>query len=262
MRRSSLARRPWPKPMQRTLLLIHGFPLEGSIWQDQVQGLAGSARVLAPDLRGFGADRRPLPRALTMEALADDLRALLDERGAERAVLCGLSMGGYAAMAFAERWPERLDGLILCNTLAAADAEEGRAARERTAIDALEKGSAVIARAMVPTLLSERTRRERPEVAARLEALMARQRPEAIAAASRGMALRPDRMEVLRRLQVPALVITGSRDALMPLPTSEAMHQALRGSRMVVVEGAGHLAHLEAPGPFNEAVAQFLDELP
>ncbi len=244
-----------------TLVLIHGFPLDGGLWQPQVALLAGHRRVLAPDLRGFGQDRRPLPRAMTMEAYADDLRELLDAQGIARAVLCGLSMGGYVAMAFAELWPERVLGLVLCNTRASADTDEGRAAREQTASDALAKGAAVIARAMVPKVLSEQSRRTQPGTSARLEAIMARQSPQTIAAASRGMALRPDRLHVLSGLGKPALIITGSNDSLMPLCTSEAMHAAMPGSRMVILDGAAHITNLEAPDAFNAAIEQFLDEL-
>jgi len=113
-----------------TLLCIHGFPLDHTLWDPQVAGLRDVADVLAPDLRGFGSDRRILPEVMTMEAFATDLKALLDERGVDRAVLCGLSMGGYIAMAFLELWPERVAGLILCNTRANADTPEGRAARK------------------------------------------------------------------------------------------------------------------------------------
>ncbi|MBK6343903.1 MAG: alpha/beta fold hydrolase [Flavobacteriales bacterium] len=247
-----------PKP---ALILIHGFPLDGSFWQPQVEGLSSVAEVLAPDLRGFGTDRRELPSAMSMEAYADDLRALLDGRGIERAVLCGLSMGGYVAMAFAEQWPERVQGLILCNTRSNADTDAGKTAREQTALDALDKGAAVIARAMIPKVLSERTRREQPDATARVEAIMASQRPEAIAAASRGMALRADRTHVLRNFNGPALIITGSDDALMPLPTSEAMHAALPGSRLIVIEGAAHLSSVEAPEQFNAEVSLFLKQL-
>jgi 3-oxoadipate enol-lactonase len=247
--------------MKKALLLIHGFPLDGSFWQPQVEGLSSVAGVLAPDLRGFGTDRRELPRAMTMEAYAKDLMALLDERGIERAVLCGLSMGGYVAMAFAQRWPQRVQGLILSNTRSTADTDEGKAAREQTALDALDKGAAVIARAMIPKVLSERTRRTQPEATARVEAIMASQRPEAIAAASRGMALRPDRTQVLRGFDKPALIITGSNDVLMPMPTSEAMHAAIPSSRLAVIEGAAHLSNVEAPEQFNAEVQQFLGQL-
>lgn len=244
-----------------TLLCIHGFPLDGSFWQPQAEGLSGAAHVLAPDLRGFGTDARHLPEAMTMESYAEDLKELLDEAGIERAVLCGLSMGGYVAMAFAERWPERVQGLILCNTRSTADTDEGRAAREQTALDALSKGAGVIARAMIPKVLSQRTRDEQPAVAARIEALMARQRPEAIAAAARGMALRRDRTDVLRRIAVPTLIVTGSHDELMPLQTSESMHRAMPGSELLVIEGAAHLSSAEAPVAFSTAVAGFLKRL-
>lgn len=247
--------------MRQALLLIHGFPLDGSFWQQQLEGLSSVAEVLAPDLRGFGADRGEVPRAMSMEAYAADLRELLDARGIERTVLCGLSMGGYVAMAFTEQWPERVQGLILCNTRSTADNEDGKAAREQTASDALDKGAAVIARAMIPKVLSEGTRRERAEVAARVEAIMASQRPEAIAAASRGMALRPDRTRVLRKLNKPVLIVTGSEDALMPLPTSEAMHAASPDSRLVVIEGAAHFCPVEAPEQFNAEVSLFLSHL-
>lgn len=245
-----------------TLLCIHGFPLDQTLWDPQVTGLADVAQVLAPDLRGFGDDQRPVPEVMTMEAYAADLKALVDDRGVERVVLCGLSMGGYVAMAFLDQWPERVAGLVLCNTRANADTPEGRAARQATAQNAFEKGVEVIARAMAPTLLSERSKRTRPELMAYMEAMIARQRPEAVAAAALGMSERPDRHDVLRNCTVPALVITGSEDALMPLPTSQAMADALPHGQLVVIPHAGHLTNLEATESFNGTVRQFLRSLP
>lgn len=245
-----------------TLLCIHGFPLDHTLWAPQVTGLADAAQVLAPDLRGFGDDQRPVPEVMTMEAYAADLKELLDGRGVDRVVLCGLSMGGYVAMAFLDRWPERVAGLILSNTRANADTPEGRAARQATAQNAFEKGVEVIARAMAPTLLSERSKREHPELMAHMEAMIARQRPEAVAAAALGMSERPDRHHVLRDCRVPALVITGSEDALMPLPTSQGMVDALPHGQLVVLPHAGHLTNLEATEAFNGTVRQFLRSLP
>lgn len=241
-----------------TLLLIHGFPLDHTLWNPQMASLADVAQVLAPDLRGFGNDRRPLPEIMTMEAHAADIKTLLDERGVDRVVLCGLSMGGYIAMAFLEQWPERVGGLILCNTRASADTLEGQAARKATAQNAFAKGVDVIARAMAPTLLSDLTKRTHPELMAHMEAMIARQRPEAVAAAALGMSERPDRHHVLRACTVPALVITGSNDALMPLPTSRSMAEALPHGRLVVLEHAAHLTNLEATDDFNSTVRAFL----
>ena len=153
-------------------------------------------------------------------------------------------------------------GLILCNTRSIADTEEAKQGREATALDALGKGSAVIARAMAPKLLSEHSRTTAPELLHTVEAMIARQRPEAIAAASRGMALRPDRTSILRESDTPTLIITSAHDALMPLPTSQSMADASAHSTMVVLPHAGHLSNMEAAEGFNTAVTEFLRTLP
>ena len=241
-----------------TLLLIHGFPQDSTIWQGAPAALQNLADVITPDLRGFGQDDRPVPTVLSMDALAQDMADLLDERGTHRAVIGGLSMGGYVALAFAERWPERVKALVLCNTRSTADTAEGRQARLATAETAMAKGSAVIARGMMPKLFSPTTRLEHPALAGQLEAMMARQRPATVAAASLGMAARPDRTAVLRALRVPILIITGDADELMPLPTSEAMREAAVDARLVVIPGAGHLSIAERPDAFQEAMRDFL----
>lgn len=244
-----------------TLLLVHGFPMDGSMWSPQTEALRGTCDVLAPDLRGFGQDRRTIPALMTMEAHARDLKELLDTRSAERVVLCGLSMGGYIAMAFLERWPERVAGLVLANTRATADDEAGKAARAESARAALERGMRVIARGMLPKLLSDHTRRTMPELAEQVEEMIARQAPEAAAASALGMAERPDRSNRLDRIQVPTLIITGGEDALMPLPTSQAMADAIPDARLHVIPGAGHLSNMEAPEAFNAALLRFMLEL-
>jgi len=243
------------------LLLIHGFPLDSLLWRPQVVGLAAAARVLAPDLRGFGDDRRDVPEVLSMEDFAQDLKDLLDERGIERTVLCGLSMGGYIALAFLERWPERVKGLVLCCTRAGADDDQGRQARQAAAADAHDKGMAVIARAMVPKMLSATTRQNRPAIAGTIEAMIARQRPDAVAAASLGMGHRPDRTALLQRVRVPSLVIAGGDDALIPRSATTAMAAALPENRLVVVPNAGHLVNIEAPDAFNAVMEAFLATL-
>ncbi|MBP7451062.1 MAG: alpha/beta fold hydrolase [Flavobacteriales bacterium] len=242
------------------LLLIHGFPLDATLWEPQVRALSPLVEVIAPDLRGFGNDRRELPAIMPMRSHAADLKEMLDERGIEKVILCGLSMGGYIAMAFAERWPERLAGLILCNTRSNADDEDGVAARHTTAQNAREKGMDVIARGMLPGLLTERTRQERPELAQHVLDMIARQSPDTVAATSLGMAQRPDRLHVLQKMKVPALVITGDSDSLMPMPTSQVMADALPNGRLVVLPGAAHLTNMEVPELFNRTIQIYLEE--
>ena len=244
-----------------TLLLIHGFPQDHTLWDPQLGPFNAVANTLAPDLRGFG-NNTDYSELVTMETFAKDLRGLLDHHGIERAVLCGLSMGGYIAMAFLEQWPERVEAVILCNTRSTGDTAEGKEGRRATARDASEKGSAVIARAMIPKVLSAATLRDRPDIVTHVETMMARQRPEGIAAASLGMAQRPDRTAVLKAVKVPVLIITGDADELMPLATSQAMAAAMPGAQLVVLPKAGHLSNVEAPEQFNATVIDFLASLP
>lgn len=243
---------------QPALIFIHGFPFDGSTWGTQVEGFKDEWLVLAPDLRGFGKDQRALPEVFTMEDHAEDLKALLDEKGIERAVLCGLSMGGYIAMAFLESWPERVVGLVLANTRATADDEAGRQAREMVARHALDQGMEPLARSMVQKLLAPANLEAMPELVERMHRVIARQRPEATAASARGMALRPDRTAWLAGVQVPTLVVTGEADVLMPIQTSEAMARAVPGAELAVLPMAGHLSPLEQPEAFNRTVRAFL----
>lgn len=240
------------------LVLLHGFPLDNTLWQAQVNGLKDHTQVIAPDLRGFGRDAREVPDILSMDIFAQDLKELLDDRNLDQAHICGLSMGGYIAFEFLERWPDRVASLILANTRANADDEATLKARQETAMNAMERGMAVIARGMMPKLLTDGTRAEDPALAARVERMIARQAPESTAAASRGMALRKDRMQDLPEIHVPTTIITGDADVLMPLETSQAMADAIPGSTLVVLQNAAHLSNVEAPDAFNAAVAEHL----
>lgn len=241
-----------------TLLFIHGSPLDGTLWRPQVEEFKDQYTVLAPDLRGFGADKRAVPEVMTMANYAADLKELLGARGIQDVVLVGLSMGGYIAMAFVELWPAMVRGLVLANTRAGADDEAGINARMEMARNAFDKGMAVIARGMVPKLFSDRTLAQMPELAAEIEEMIARQSPAATAAAAQGMAQRPDRTHMLRGLDVPVLIITGEQDKLMPLATSEVMADAIPDATLVALTGAGHLSNVENPEAFNRYLAKFL----
>ncbi|HRN37853.1 MAG TPA: alpha/beta fold hydrolase [Flavobacteriales bacterium] len=239
------------------LVLLHGFPLDHTLWFPQLESLAGVARVIAPDLRGFG--RSPEASATTaMEVHAQDVKQLLDRIGITRAVVGGLSMGGYVALAFAEMYPEMLQGLILCNTRAVADGEAARRRREITALKALDGGVPELSRNMVGQLISIHSAKAQPGLGRLVEAMLIRQSASAWAASSRGMAIRPDRTPLLAKLQVPALVITGSRDTLILPAESEAMAAKLPHAELVVIPDVGHLSNLEAPSAFNAAVRKFL----
>lgn len=235
------------------LLLIHGFPHDRTLWAPQLDGLSAHLRVIAPDLRGFGAwmDDRAV---LTMDDHARDLRQLLDDLGITRAVVCGLSMGGYVALAFAALFPERLRGLVLSNTRAGADTEEARKGRKATADRALTEGVQGLAAELAPKMFSATTREHRPDLVDRVRTMLARQRPQAYAAASLGMAQRPDRQDLLPAIDVPTLVITGSADEMIAPAESHRMAQAIKNATLVEIPDAGHLPNLEAEAAFHAAI--------
>lgn len=246
------------------VLLVHGFPLNHTMWGPQIDALSHHCRVIAPDLRGFGesAALEPGETELTMERLADDLAELLDALNlTDPLAFCGLSMGGYIAWQFFQRHAERLNALILCDTRAAADTPQAREGRRELAHKVLDSGSEVAATAMLSRLVAERTPEKQPDVVEQVRRMIVGTPPQTIAAALAGMAARPDATELLERIDVPTLVVVGAHDALSPPREMREIADRIRGARYVEVPEAGHLAPLENPRAVNEALVNFLEQL-
>jgi pimeloyl-ACP methyl ester carboxylesterase len=243
------------------VILLHGFPLSPSMWQPQAEDFAADHRVILPDLRALG-ERGPVEQSPSIEQMADDVAALLDKLGIQEPVaLGGLSMGGYVALAFARKHPGRLRGLVLADTRAEADTEEGRANRDRMIALAAAEGPVAVVDQMIPKLLGEQTKARRPEVTAELRRMGERQSTAQIAGALRALRDRPDARPGLAVIAVPTLVIVGQEDVLTPPALSEALAAAIPGARLVVLEGAGHISNLEQPEAFNRALRAFLQSL-
>jgi 3-oxoadipate enol-lactonase len=241
-----------------TLVLVHGYPLDHTMWQGQIDGLAGVCRVIAPDLRGFGASE-VVPGTATMQQMADDVAALLDALGVETPVaFCGLSMGGYVAWQFALRHRSRLAKLVLCDTRAIADSPEASQSRRQTAAKVLAEGSAVAADALLPKLFAPETQREQPQLVENTRQVILRTDPQGIAAALLGMAERPDVSGQLASLDVPALVLCGEHDAIAPPDEMRQIAAALPRGQFVLIPAAGHMAPLERPQAANAAIREFV----
>jgi len=236
-----------------TLLLVHAFPVDAGMWDDQISELSGDAHVLAPSLPGFGGT----PAAgdvLTMDAAADFLAGELDRSGTEKAVVCGLSMGGYIAFSLWRRHRDRIAGLALADTRAEPDDDAGKEKRRGLAEKVRGEGSAPVAEAP-PPLLSENAD---PALWDRVKQMIRRQSGEAIAAAALGMAERPDSTPILGEINVPTTVIVGGGDTLTPPEMSETIAKGITGSELVTLEGAGHLSNLEDPEGFTRALRDLL----
>ncbi|NYI06477.1 alpha/beta fold hydrolase [Allostreptomyces psammosilenae] len=243
------------------VVLLHAFPLSSRMWAAHHDGLiSDSCRLITPDLRGAG--RTPLgPDAPDLDVCADDVAALLDAAGLDRAVVGGVSMGGYVALAFARRHPERLSGLVLADTKAAADTEEARANRLRIAETLEREGTTRVLLENVPNLVGETTRRQRPDTLAEIEAMVRETPARGAAWAQRAMAARPDSGPGLARVEVPALVLVGEEDTITPPEHAGELAEALPNALLETVPQAGHLAAVEDPRAFAGHVVRFVAAL-
>jgi pimeloyl-ACP methyl ester carboxylesterase len=241
------------------VVLLHGFPLSSEMWTPIRTAVEQVARLITPDLRGFGGSDAP-EGAYTMETLADDVVRLADRLALEHFVLGGHSMGGYVALRLAQRHAERLAGLILVDTRASADTGEGRARRD-AAIRRIESGEAsAFLEEFVPNLVGPSTRERAKRHLAELRAIAGAIPEHALAACLAGMRDRPDSSDVLPGLSRPALVIVGAEDAITPPATGEAMAAAFPHATFVVIPQAGHTPSIERPIPTAEAIIAFLLE--
>lgn len=238
------------------VLFVHGFPHDHTLWDAQVAALGERARCIAPDLRGFGGSEVRGP--FSMDQWADDLAALLDARAVERAVVCGLSMGGYIAFAFWRRHRERVRALVLADTRAGADDEGARAKRREMIELARSGGAAAVAERMMPGMVGKTTRERAPERVAAMRTMLERAPVEGIVGALEAMIARPDSTETLATIDVPALVVVGEEDALTPPSEARAMHEGIAGSRLEVIAGAGHASAFERPSAFSLVLGDFL----
>ena len=243
--------------MGQPVVLIHGYPFNRSLWNEQVEALSSSYRVVVPDLRGFGESDSSAGPA-SMNRMAQDVAGLLDHLEISRAAIGGLSMGGYVALAFCKQFPSRVRALVLADTRAQADTEEAKQTRAQQAEKALAEGMAGIADAMLPKLLTPETVSKRPEVVKRVRDMMLKTKSEGAAAALLGMAERDDQTSLLSKIAAPTLILVGAEDAITPVADSEKMHNAIAGSRLVVLENAGHVSNLERTEEFNKHLIDFL----
>jgi 3-oxoadipate enol-lactonase len=240
------------------VLFAHPFPLDGSAW-DPLRAACAAAglRTAALDAPGFG--RSPARKTpLTMETMAGLFARALDALGAQRAAIVGCSMGGYAQLAFARLFRERLSAAVLMCTRAGADSPEARARREAQAQTALAKGAQAVLAPLLPSMLAPGAAEGAPALLARLRALAAGSTAQGIADALRGMAQRRDATNDLPRFGAPALVLAGERDQLIPLPETAALESGIPGARLEVISKAGHLAFLEQPEDVAAQVVGFL----
>lgn len=243
------------------VLLLHAFPFHSGMWEPQVEALADRHRLVVPDLKGFGASDAPDDvSAYSMASYADEVAGLLATLELEQVAVVGLSMGGYVAFSLLTRHRPLVSALVLADTRADPDSHQVLERRTNQQRTVREEGTGPVIEALLDTLLADHTKQHRPEVVDRARRLMDNP-PAGFVGALEAMKSRPDASSQLDSIDVPTLVVVGEEDKPSPPEVAETMHERIRGSRLAVLPDAGHLTNLEVPGPFNQAVGEFLAEL-
>ncbi|MEU2420269.1 alpha/beta hydrolase [Streptomyces sp. NPDC007851] len=237
------------------LLLVHGHPFDRTMWHPQLTAFAATRRVIAPDLRGYGAS--PVTPGVTpLSRFAADLEELLDALGVTACVVAGLSMGGQIAMECYDRLgPARVRGLVLADTFPTPETPEGKRARNAMADRLLREGMRGYADEVLAKMVAPYAD---PDVQAHVHRMMTATDPEGAAAALRGRAERPDYGPVLTRVTVPSLVVVGADDEYTPVSDAEAMHALLPDAALRVIDRSAHMPNLERAAEFNRALEELL----
>jgi pimeloyl-ACP methyl ester carboxylesterase len=245
-----------------TLVLIHGFPLNPSMWDPQLVLAERGWRIIVPELRGFGTGDRAAadPPTTSIDDYAGDTIDLLDQLHVKDAVICGLSMGGYTAFAMFRHAPTYFRGMVLADTRSQGDSPEAVTNRKNMQQLARDKGPAAIADALVPKLLCDATRASNANVVQHLRRQITGNSVESIVGALTALMTRMDSTPMLPTLRIPVQIIVGDQDALTPPALSEQMHHDIPGSQLAVIPGAGHMSNMEQPVAFNDALSAFLDK--
>ena len=243
------------------LVLIHGFPLCRKMWRPQADVLAkAGCRVISPDLRGFGESGLSSGTA-SMDIYADDIVALMDHLGIDKAVVGGMSMGGYVLLNLLDRYPDRIAAPVFIVTKAGGDDDAGKARRTALAEACRVQGILPVAEAFRDLLFAPETLTDNPELVDEVFGWVNATDPKGAAAALIAMRDRKDCVALLGSISQPALVIGADQDRAAPVENSRIIAEGLPDAELCILHGGGHMVNMEQPAGFNEAILEFLAEL-
>ena len=247
-------------PSGTSIVFVHGFPFNRSMWAPQLAALPSGLRAVVYDVRGHGESAVGTGQ-YSLEFFVDDLLALLDHLEIDRTMVCGLSMGGYIALRAVERHQERFGGLVLCDTKSAADSSAARAGRAGSVLALQTRGVDAFAEQFTAAVLSPRTLENNPDLVQSVKAMITGNDPLGIAGTLLALAARTDTTPALAHMELPALVLVGEHDALTPPADAEALVAALPQATLQVIPDAAHLSNLENDAEFNRRLLDFLTGL-
>jgi len=239
------------------LIFIHGFPFDKSMWKSQIEFASAFTRVVAYDIRGFGKSQNGAEE-FSINLFADDLIQLMDLLEIPKAIICGLSMGGYIALNAMYRYKERFAAMILADTQCIADTSEGKEKRYRT-IELIEsKGLGVFAESFVKNIFCDETLQHKKEIVEGIQNVILSTAPSTVTATLKALAARWETCSALSEISVPVLIVCGIEDKVTPYEQSEKLHAAIKSSTIKSIQNAGHMSNLEQSEKFNGYLRDFL----
>src|SRR5690606_2135566 len=240
------------------IVFIRGFPFDKTMWRKQLDDLKSTHRVIAYDLHGFGKSTDE-DTALSMDLFGDDLINFLDHLDIKKAIICGLSMGGYIALNVVHRFPERFQKLILCDTQCIADSDEARGKRMATIEDINANGTKEFVENFLKGAFYEESFTSKKEIVEELKNVVSSNSPEVLTRGLKALANRSETCSSLKEINIPTLIICGKEDGLTPPARSEMMHEKIKVSTLHLIKNAGHVSNLEQPEAFNKHLREFLN---
>lgn len=239
------------------IIFLHGYPFDKSMWKGQLDSLKSSYRVIACDIRGFGKSTDEKTH-LSIDLFAEDLVLFMDKLKIEKAIICGLSMGGFISLNAIKRFPERFEALILCDTQCIADTAEVKKNR-LTTIDQINRdGADVFNEKFIKSVFHPNSLKNKTELVENLRSIVFANSKRIITAGLTALAERSETCSILDTIHVPTLIICGREDEVTPLVQSEFMHEHIKGSELKIIDDAGHVSNLEKPLEFNTYIQDFL----
>lgn len=242
------------------IIFLHGFPFDKTMWKSQIEFLKTSYRLIACDVRGFGKSKDE-KTPLSMSLFADDLIEFMDKLDIDKAIICGLSMGGYITLNAAKRFPDRFEALILCDTQCIADSAEVKEKRLNTIAAIEAEGAAEFNEGFIKSVFHKESLVNKKELVDEVRKIVFANSQHIIVQGLLALAVRTEACSTLDKIRIPTLIICGREDAVTPLEQSEYLKQHILGSTLEVIDNAGHLSNLEQPQEFNEILSEFLISL-
>jgi pimeloyl-ACP methyl ester carboxylesterase len=239
------------------IVFLHGFPFDKTMWQEQLDYLKTTHRVIACDIRGFGKSKDEESH-LGMDLFANDLILFIDKLGLEKVIICGLSMGGFIALNAMKRFPSRFEALILCDTQCIADSHDVKAKRYKTIDDIKEYGVSNFNEGFLKKVFHEDSIANKPELVEQLRKVVFSNSQHIICQGLVALAERSETCSIINKITIPTLIICGREDAVTPLDESKFMNKNIQGSVLHVINNAGHVSNLEEPAKFNKLLRDFL----